>query len=268
MNFEYYKFIMNKQFELMKGMYFDECQENEGYAFFKSNIINDNFWNFATCMTYQDFQKDRFLENVESTLKQQDRVPCIYIPTFMENSDLIREYLSSNSYQIKDHEAFMFFSNKSLDINVKNRVSEVKSKEELKAFLDVLNDAFGGEPTEENPYGGSVDASYEKALEKSLDNSQGRFHHMVLFEDNRPVSIATLTYKEGYGGLYNVGTKFKYQNKGYGKQIIKVCIDKFNELGGGKLYLFTEKDSKNELWYKKLGFETTFINEQYVLTTS
>lgn len=264
MDFEYYKFIMLKQFELLKGMYLNQCQEIDGCTFFKSNIIKDNFWNFTTNITYQDFEKDGFLKNIEETFRQAERIPCIYIPTFMEDSDLIQKYLFSYEYEIKDHDVFMFFNDWTIKINIENEVKQVKNKEDLKAFIEVLNDAFGGEPTEENPYGGAVDASYEKALEKSLNNKEKKFHHMVLFERNNPVSVATLTFKDGYGGLYNVGTKMGYQNKGYGKQILKACVDKFHELGGEKLYLFTEKDSKNELWYKKLGFETKFINEQYV----
>lgn len=264
MDFEYYRFIMRNQFELLKGMFMDQYQEKDGFTFFRSNIINDSFWNFAANITYQNLKIDGFLKNLEETFRQEDRVPCIYIPTFAEDSDLIRGYLSGNGYQIRDHDAFMFFNDWSSQINIMNEVKEVENRKDLEAFIDVLNDAFGGEPTEENPYGGTVDASYERALEKSLDNDEKKFHHMVLFEGNNPVSIATLTYKDGYGGLNNVGTKTEYWNKGYGKQIVKACIDKFHKLGGGILYLLTEKDSKNELWYKNLGFKIRFINEQYV----
>lgn len=255
---------MKKQFELLKGMYLNQCQEKDGYTFFKSNIISDNFWNFATQMTYQDFQRDEFLKEIEETFRQEDRIPCIYIPTFMKDSDLIQEYLFTNGYQIKDHDVYMFFNDKTINISIKNEVREIQNSRELKSFFEVMNDAFGGEPTQENPYGGAVDASYENAIEKSLNNNEKKFHHMVLFEGSNPVSIATLTYKDGDGLLNNVGTKMEYQNKGYGKQIIKACLDKFYELGGGNLYLATEKESKYELWYKKLGFETKFINEQYV----
>ena len=264
MDLEYYKFLMKKQFELLQGMYLNKCQEKDGYTFFKSNIISDNFGNFATHFSYRDLQGDGFLENIEETFRQENRTPCIYIPAFMEGSELIQEYLFNDGYQIKDHDVFMFFNDKTIKIDIENKVKEVKNIEDLKAFIEVLNDAFGGEPTEENPYGGSVDASYEKALEESLYDNENKFHHMVLFEGDNPMSIATLTYKDGYGVFNNVGTKMEYQNNGYGKQIIKACVDKFYQLSGGNLFLFTEKDSKNELWYKKLGFETKFINEQYV----
>lgn len=264
MNLEDYKLIMSKQFELLKGMYLSKCYEKDGFAFFKSDTINDNFWNFTANITYQDFQKIGFLNNMEQTFKYENRTPCIYIPSFIENIELIKEYLISNGYQTKDHDAFMFFNGWNMKNNIENEIREVRNMEDLEAYIDVLNNAFGGEPTEENPYGGAVDESYEKALEESLHDSEKKFHHIILFEGSSPVSIATLSYKDGYGGLNNVGTKKECQNKGYGKQIMKACVDKFNELGGGKLFLFTEKDSKNELWYKKLGFETKFINEQYV----
>lgn len=264
MDFEYYKFIMKKQFKLLQGMYLDQCSENDGYTFFKSNIISDNYWNFAANVTYQDLCKDGLLSDIEDTFRQADRMPCIYIPDFMKDSDLIQEFLFSNGYKKRDLDSFMFFRDWNIQINIQNEVKEVQDREGLKAFIDVLNDAFGGEPSEENPYGGAVDESYEKALEKSLDNNEKKFHHMVLFEGSIPVSVATLTYKDGYGGIYSVGTKTEYHNRGYGKQIMKACVDKFYELGGGELLISTEKDSKNEVWYKKLGFETKFINEQYV----
>jgi hypothetical protein len=88
-------------------MYLNQFQEKDGYTFLKSNTINDNFWNFATQMTYQDFQKDGFLKNVEETFTQEDRIPCIYIPTSMKDSDLIQEYLFTNGYQIKAHDVLI-----------------------------------------------------------------------------------------------------------------------------------------------------------------
>ena len=83
-------------------------------------------------------------------------------------------------------------------------------------------------------------------------------------QNTLPISIATLCYKDGVGGIYSVGTDPVYRGKGLGSAITRACIRKWKELGGNLLLLQTETGSKVELLYSKLGFNKVFVGKGFV----
>lgn len=257
--------ILVKQFTLLKGMYLDTLKDEENYILYSSNLIDDNFWNFVSNINTNELLTGNLLKKIECDFKNINREPCIYIPNFIDKYKDIEDYLLKNSYQIGDHDAFMILKeNNFKDDNQKKEIVKINSDKEVKDYLEVLNSAYGGEVDDENPYAGSISSGYEKAIRQSLNNNENKFYHFILYYNNIPASVATLIYKDGYGGIYNVGTKKEYQNLGLGKQVMKKCIDEFNNLGGKILYLFTEANSKNEKWYYNHGFQTVFVNNQFV----
>lgn len=262
MNFEEYKLIMQTQYDLLEGLYFDSEIKKDSYNIYKSDIITDNFWNIATLNKEYVFDDASNLADIEQHFKNISRKPCIYIPRILNKYTDYRNYLIDNGYEVNDIDAYMAFTGSDKNIEIINKIEKVKTNKQYDDFMEVLQSAYSGEITEENPYAGSITGEYYKAIKKSLSNDQ--FSHFVLYKNGDPASVATLSHRNGYGSINNVGTKNKYQNLGLGKQIMKQCVDEFNKLGGKTLFLFTEHKSKNEQWYTRQGFETMFINEQYV----
>lgn len=262
MSFEEYIKIMNIQYNLLSGLSFDDCIVKNDYTIFKSNIITDNFWNIAVLNKEELSDKLNILTNIEDDFIKINRQPSIYINKMLEGYTDIKKHLLNNGYLLNDIDSYMVFEKSKINIEVKEPISLVKTKEEFNDFMEVLESAYSGEVTPENPYSGTITKEYYDAIFRSLNSNY--FNHIILYKGNIPVSVATLSYKNGYGVINNVGTRKEFQNLGLGKQLISACINKFNELGGGTLFLFTEHMSKNEMWYEKLGFKTMFVNEQYV----
>lgn len=262
MNFEEYKSIMQIQYDLLKGLYFDNEIKKDGYDVYKSDIITDNFWNIAVLSKEHVFDDESVLIDIEQSFTDIDRKPCIYIPRTINKYAGYKNRLVDSGYAVNDTDAYMVFMDSSKNIEIVDTIEKVKTDKQYDDFMEVMESAYGGEITEENPYAGSITKEYYETIKKSLDNN--KFSHFVLYKDRKPSSVATLSYKNGYAVINNVGTKKEYQNIGLGKQLMAHCINEFKRLGGGTLFLFTEHKSKNEKWYTKQGFKTMFINEQYI----
>ena len=251
---------LDMQYELLKDMYFDNKVENEIYILGTSNIIDDYFWNIAYLKT--EFNKE-MLDNLETIFKNINRNPSIYI----SQSDICYEsnknLLKDNKYILNDIDAYMELKNPNKS-NISLNIKVVENEKEYNDYMKVLASAYNDtkENPEENVYADAITDCYYKAIKNTIgDNIH---YHIVAYDNDIPVSVATLSYKDKVGGINNVGTAQGYWNKGYGKQIITYTINKFEELGGGILTLSTEHKSKNQTFYERLGFEVKYVMEQYM----
>ncbi|MBR2705363.1 MAG: GNAT family N-acetyltransferase [Clostridia bacterium] len=251
---------LNMQYELLKDMYFDNKTENENYILGTSDVIDDYFWNIAYLKT--EFNKE-MLDNLESIFKSINRNPSIYISksdiAFESNKNL----LIDNKYVLNDKDVYMELKNPNKS-NISLNIKVVENEEEYNDYMKVIASAYNDniENPEENVYADAITDCYYKAIKKSIND--GIHYHIIAYDNNVPVSVATLSYKDKIGGINNVGTAQGYWNKGYGKQVITYVINKFEELGGGILTLSTEYQSKNQQFYEKLGFEEMYVMEQYM----
>ncbi|MEI6054006.1 MAG: GNAT family N-acetyltransferase [Candidatus Saccharibacteria bacterium] len=181
----------------------------------------------------------------------------------MTNYEKYKQLLLRNNYKLDDTHAYMVYSRRSeVNIHVTEKVIRVKNKDQYNDYMEVLSSAFGGEISADNPYAGSINDEYYQAIKDSLNNND--IYHYVLYKDDEPACVATLSTANKTGSINNVGTLKGYQNKGLGKQIMSYMISEFEKLGGKELFLFTEHNSKNEQWYERQSFKTIAIIEQYV----
>jgi GNAT superfamily N-acetyltransferase len=167
------------------------------------------------------------------------------------------------NYQLKNTDVYMILNNyKDIDINIKVKV--VETDEEYNDFMKVLASAYNDsvENSNENVYEGAVTKCYYDAIKMSIGN--GKTYHIIGYDNDVPVSVATLNIYNEIGGINNVGTMQGYWNKGYSKQVLAYLIDLFKEKGGKELILSTEYHSKNQIYYEKLGFKELYVMEQYI----
>ena len=251
---------LNFEYILLKGMFFDDRKETDDYLLCYSNVIDDYFWNIATLKT--KFNKEK-LENLENEFKQINRNPSMYLGKNDINYENNKNLLLENNYKLHDSDVYMELAEDvPIDINLDIKI--VENEKEYNDYMKVLASAYNDstENPDENVYADSITECYYKAIKNTI-NDKGRFH-IVAYNRDIPVSVATLSYVDGIAGINNVGTAQGYWNKGYGKQVIGFTIKKFKELGGGVLTLNTEYQSKNQKFYEKLGFKERFVIEQYM----
>jgi len=261
MNLEEYKIMMNKLCQMLNGLYLDNIIKTDNFSIFYSNLISNNFWNMAILNKEDSLDDVSILRDIEQIFKEINRQSCIYIPLIMHNHDRYKDLLISKGYYIGDIHSCMFYEAQTNDTNITNKIIRVENKEQYNDYMEVIASAYGGEVTEEDPYAGAVTDEYYVAIKNSLDKSN--INHYVLYQDDEPVCVATLSTANESGSINNVGTKKEYQNKGLGRQMMAHIINEFNNLGGKELSLATEYNSKNERWYERQGFKTKFIVEQY-----
>lgn len=254
------KNCMNMQFELLNGMFFDKKEENENYILCSSKVMDDYFWNIAYLKT--NFN-EKMLNELEEKFNNINRNPSLYIGCDEDNYSENKSFIIKTGYEINNTDVFMqLITPHKSEINIEIKV--VENEKEYNDFMKVLSSAYNDtiENSEENVYADAVTECYYNAVKNTINSN--KHYHIIAYADNIPVSVATLNYIDGVGGINNVGTAQGYWNKGYGKQVLTYLIDLFEKLGGGILTLSTEHNSKNQKFYEKLGFEEKYVMEQYM----
>lgn len=248
---------LNMQYTLLKGMFFDYKKETDNYILCTSKTMDDYFWNIA----YLKYKIDKeILNNIENEFITINRVSSIYID---KNDNENKKLLLDNSYKVNNTDIYMLLEN-AKKVEITTNIKIVENEKEYNDFMNVLSSAYNDsiENPEENVYAEAVTKCYYDAVKNTMNNKEHL--HIIVYDNNVPVSVATLNYINGIGGINNVGTAQGYWNKGYGKQLMTYLINKFEDLGGGMLTLSTEYHSKNQQFYEKLGFKEKYVMEQYM----
>lgn len=254
--------LMNWHFTVQKGMYFDNKIQINKCEVFTSDIIEDGFWNYAYIPS--EIELESTLDDIEQLFREAKRQPCFYIADSNDNNTKI-QLLEGNGYRLFSKESFMTYTNKNTIIPIPSikslKIKRVIETSMRKDFVEVFTSAYGGEITPEQPYG-ELDKSYMDALVRSFKGIN-KFFHFICYDKNIPVSIATLCFSDGKGGIYNVGTVPTHRGKGYGTAVSNACIREWSNMGGDLLFLQTEKGSSVEKWYSSLGFKLEFVGMIY-----
>lgn len=248
---------LNMQYKLLNGMFFDNKEEKENYILCTSKVMDDYFWNIA----YVKYKIDKeTLINIENEFATINRVSSIYID---KNDQENRKLLLDNNYKVNNTDVYMLLEN-AKKVEITTNIKTVENEKEYNDFMKVLSSAYNDsiENPEENVYAEAVTKCYYDAVKNTMNSKEHL--HIIVYDNNIPVSVATLNYINGVGGVNNVGTAQGHWNKGYGKQLMTYLINKFEELGGGILTLSTEYRSKNQQFYEKLGFKEKYVMEQYM----
>lgn len=254
------RLLLENHFDVQAGMYFDYNTIYGDWLIFMSNTIEDSFWNYAIIPVNCNLEKE--LPVVEDILKKADRPLSVYIINEKEHPDYVA-YLLEHGYKKMSEESFMTYKDSLHSGITNNEVTVLRALKETEIidFVNVFTNAYGGETTPEQPYG-ELDKTYMNALVRSFKNTE-KFYHYVCYVNEKPVSIASLCYESGKGGIYNVGTNLSNRGCGYGTSATIACVEKWVELGGKTLFLQTETGSKVESWYYSLGFELNFYGSTY-----
>ena len=250
---------LNMQYVLLKGMFFDNKRDTDNYVLCTSKVMDDSFWNIAYL---KNKISKEILNNLEEEFKSINRTPSIYLGKNDTSYNENKELLLANGYTLNNTDVYMILEKaKKVDINKQTKI--IENEKEYNDFMKVLSSAYNDsiESANENVYADAVTDCYYNAIKNTLNSKE--HIHIIVYNNDIPVSVATLNYVDGIGGINNVGTSQGHWNKGYGKQLISYLINVFEKSGGEVLTLCTEYHSKNQQFYEKLGFKEKYIMEQY-----
>lgn len=255
-----------KHYEFQNGCYFSDSKKIEGAVLLWNDRIKDSFWNYATRINVEEKQLQELIKKIIDFFKEKNRQPAIYVTPFTmprNAADILKRFGFASKYK----DSWMFYEKPEPKIMLPDNfsINEVKTKEEMKTFVDIFHQAYGGASPEE-PYGALPKEYGECLLDSFVKPQKGKaIIHYLGFFDSKPVSIATLIYSGKLGCIYNVGTIPSYRGRGFGVAISLNAVADSIRNNAKIVFLQTEQGSFNENYYTNLGFSTKFICEGFVL---
>jgi len=254
-------------YDLQQGMYFSGRKKIAGATLLWSNKVKDSYWNFATQIDVSVEKVQDLIKKVVQFYRTKNRHPTIYVTPFTNPKNL-PELLGKHGFTSQLKDAWMFYKGDAPKIAMPRglTIKRVESQTDMKTFLGVFNNAYGG-ATSEDPYG-AIPPEYNETLATSFKENDKRIFHYLGLLNGEPVSIATLIRDEKYAGIYNVGTVANKRKLGLGTALTMYCAAEAIKNGIETVFLQTEKGTYNEKYYNKLGFSTKFIGEGFVLNSA
>lgn len=245
------------------GLYASKILKKEDYNILLSDLIDDQYWNFAYLKNTSNL--DKIWTKIKSDMEKNNRIPTIYITSDQDNKDVQKEIKNNNLKVlytdvwmiVEDLENFEHYKSK---INFK--ISKVDKTLKDK-FVQAVMDGFSGE-NPDDPYE-SLSAGYKITLEKSIENNGSNYkiiNYIGLYNE-KAISTATVIYKDNISIIYNVTTNKNYQKQGVCKQTISDIINDLRKLGIEIVCVLTEKGFYTEQVYKNMGFKEVLLGRAY-----
>lgn len=198
---------LNGQLEL----YLSRIINKNDYDIFLSDIIDDEFWNFAYLKNNNvDFQK--VWKQIKNEMLDNNRKPLIYITSLINNK--IKEALNKNNLNLLYTDVWMTIDNleKFKEYNSKIDFEIYKVNDKLKEkFIQAVMDGFSAD-NPEDPYE-SLSDGYKVALNESFkqNNTEYKVVHYLGLKNNESITTATVIYRKDKAVIYNITTNKKYQ---------------------------------------------------------
>lgn len=254
-NFEFLKKYQQLQYTIMFDKIIDIGFAKIGYC----QGDKSAFWNQALI---NRLLTEEQLFKIEQIFQSLNRNPALYFENRKGLKPLI-DFLKEKGYQKGFEDSWMFWSGKEIDGGRFNTVKKVANEDELKTFLKTF-DACYQKDDPQNPYGELGD--YLKMAEKVWHRHHGtnRLEYFMVYKNDKPVAVSTLTNHEGIGYIFNVGSFGKVRGQGYGKIASLYCVEQSKKNGNIEHCLATEEGTYPNEFYKSIGFNARFTAVGYI----
>lgn len=244
-----YKFL--QQYLLLQGgIMFDKIIDLGFATIGYSENDNSTFWNLA--LLGQSISESQ-INRVEEEFLSLGRKPTFYIQNIPELSSLVSQ-LKKMNYKKDFEDCFQVWQNGQIDKSHFSSVKKVLSGDDLEIFLDVFNASYQKDDPK-NPYGELGD--YLKVARNvwHKHHMTDRLEYFIVYKNDTPVAVSTLTNFKNYGYISNVGSVLNVRGEGFGKAATLYCVDQSIKHGNTVHYLATEEGHFPNEFYKRIGFK-------------
>lgn len=217
------------------------------------------FWNHAITNTNLDTNQ---LKEIENILTKLNRIPAIYFENTNQLNSLVT-FLEKNEYKFLFEDSWMFHTGNNININPKHKVHKIKDEKNLKTFLKILDQCYQKDDPQ-NAYGELGD--YLDIVKETWhkQHSSNKVEYFMVYKNNTPVAVSTLTNYKKLGYISNVGSLHSVRGKGYGKTATLHCVTKSIQNENNQHFLATEEKTYANEFYKRIGFTTRFTATGYI----
>lgn len=261
------RYLLGKLYELFKGIYTDELIDLKWVRIYISQIITDEFQNYAEIETLEDNFDER-ISKIEEEMLKRDRKPAIYLTPFSQPSN-ISENLVRKKYRLSLEDAWMVLRG-DYKLPTWEAIEQIKhispSEKSLNDFEQVITKGYSGEKSADNPYGRTPMTNFIKATKRGFNNSLfvNRLEGYIVYDGKKPVATSLLLHDNEAGYIAGVASIPEVRGKGFGKLVSQYACKRARHLGCKTIFLGTEVGSRNEEFYKRIGFQTEFTASCYV----
>jgi predicted GNAT family N-acyltransferase len=146
-------------------------------------------------------------------------------------------------------------------LNIKNtsgipNITEIAKSSELKNWVKPISSAFEIDDQDSK--------LYLQLITKSFKSDSNILRHFTLYDNDQPISSASLCFFDKIARLDNVSTIKEKQSQGFGNKIVQFCINQSIQKGCNRMIFESSEDGIN--FYKKLGFSKTTKSYIYSLS--
>ena len=243
-------------YQTISKMYDIKIKENKNFSFITSELIDDEYNNFALIKDVNNYNNSKNI--AVKYLTQNKLIPAIYFESKgNENIHAIMDIVRKN--KLLYHDVWMklrtghnMCNKKCLLENLKCHVCDNNDKKEI---INIFDKGFVHQLGENiYKYSKKYIDIYESRLDEFLLNDKNFAAYMATYND-KPIAILTVYRKETNAFLCQITTLHKYRRKGVASQLIKYAIATERKLGIEDFYLVTEKYTWLEAFYMKNSFE-------------
>ncbi len=257
-NDKYYSVTERDKFDHNEFLFYyfmpdSEIKENELGYFLKNDAIET--YSYVTPKNYGVINFEEFLSYSFSYFGNGTIYFVLKIPYdnyYLNNSNILRKKRFLISYSDVNVMAWNKGSIGKLKTNEALRVDKL-NYDDLYRWVDVFFDSFR--------YPKNLREYISRMVEKQYLNGISFFVGKV---SNKDVSCFCSNITEDLIGIYGVGTKTKFQRRGYAQAMLSNYIDDIIKKDENKSFcLQTNKNSGAEKLYKKIGFTSVYIQKRF-----
>lgn len=259
--------LLEKLYELFDGIYIEELIDLRWAKVYISKIITDEFQNYAEIETLENNFDERIYKIEEEMLKR-DRKPAIYLTPFSQPSN-ISENLIRKKYHLSLEDAWMVLQEdyKLPPWEATKHIKHISPSEELfNELKQVMTKGYSGEKSADNPYGGTPMVNFIEATKRGFRNKTlaNRLEGYLAYDNGKAVAVSLLLHNTEAGYIAGVASIPEVRGRGFGKLVSQYACKRARHLGCKTIFLGTEVGSRNEDFYKRIGFKTEFTGSCYV----
>jgi len=245
--------FLKNYIQLQTDIMYQEVIETEAATIPLCNIYDSSFFNYAQV---DKLISEEQLEEIESILKQKNRMPALYFEN-REDLQILKNFLSDKGYQQSWEDSWMFHDGQDIDPTRFDQVKKVANDQDLEVFQTTFDSCYQ-EKDPQNPYGTLGD--YLKTSERAwIDHHKtNRVEYFIVYKKNTPVAVASLTNFANIGYISNVGSLRSVRGEGFGKVASLYCVVKSFQNQNQVTALATEDGDYPNEFYTRIGFETKF----------
>ena len=248
-NFEF----LEKYYQLQRGIMFDELVDFNFAKIVYCNIDKSSFWNNALI---NKVLSNIEINQIEERFIQLKRNSAIYFENKKELFDM-DGLLTKTGYKKSWEDSWMFWRGDEINTNRFDKVKKAADENDLKIYIETLDKCFQNNDSQ-NPYGALGD--YLKVAEKvwHKHNKTNKLEYFIVYKDNKPAAVSTLTNYDGIGYISNIGSLKEVRGEGYGKLATLYCVKQSIKNGNREHCMATEDGTYPNEFYKRIGFDTRF----------